>query len=232
VYAPHVGVSIEGEVGYYNREGQSSKSTSCGACVGALSFVEGLEANCHVKDSDDDYQMSWIKQIVKEKISPISQHSKGKLVGLCHEVYKAGRAMMLDMMNLSMLNGGSLALLGGLQINMPDPMEDFFLPLDFELYKEGQPTEDLIHFLDEAKLWEMQVQPEIIGKVHVVDETVPRSPTGGDSESGISRSDAAAKDAEIVQLKEQLTKLQYAYEARDDLLKHMVNMIGNNGGQQ
>jgi hypothetical protein len=37
-----------------------------------------------------------------------------------------------------------LILLGGIQINMPPPMPDFFLPLDFEVRTEGEDTQYLM----------------------------------------------------------------------------------------
>lgn len=37
-----------------------------------------------------------------------------------------------------------LILLGGIQINMPQPMHDFFLPLMFEVRTNGEPTVDLM----------------------------------------------------------------------------------------
>lgn len=46
---------------------------------------------------------------------------------------------------------------------MPDPMEDFFLPLDFTMFKEGHEPENLVHFLDEGRLWDLDEQPEHIG---------------------------------------------------------------------
>jgi hypothetical protein len=34
-------------------------------------------------------------------------------------------------------SNGRLILLGGIQINMPDPMHDFFLPLTFEIRRQN-----------------------------------------------------------------------------------------------
>jgi len=233
VYAPHVGISDCGAVGYYHREGQTEMSTACGACLGALSAVEGLEEGHNIADEDMDYQMSFIKRTVKARLSAIKQHGKGKIVGLVHEIYKKGMEMMMEMMDLKMLHGGSLALLGGLQINMPDPMEDFFLPLDFKVLKEDSPPEDLIHILDEGRIFDIKVQPHHVGgRLHSASPQL--SPAlGPDIDGGAvplldgkgSAASTADKDKEIAELKEKLIKMSYAYEAREQLLEHMTNLL-------
>jgi len=39
---------------------------------------------------------------------------------------------------------GKVALLGGIQINMPEPMHDYFQPLLFQIRCKGEPTIDLM----------------------------------------------------------------------------------------
>jgi hypothetical protein len=233
VYAPHVGISRDGEIGCYHREGQSGASTACGACIGALSHVESTPL-CMPCD-EADFQMEFIKHVVKDNLVGIQAHGKGKQVGLVHEVYKVGRQMLLDMIDLSMLTGGSLCLLGGLQINMPPPMEDFFLPLDFTMLKEGQEPEDLVHFLDEGRLWDLNEQPEQVGSPR---HSSPRpgskdlSPILSSTQAnlaGVPPLDDAAtaeivrqKDAEIAELKQALAKLEGRFEEREAMMGRIV----------
>ena len=45
MFAPHVGIDKNGEVGKVNRKGQVQCSTACGAAIGAYNLVkENLEA--------------------------------------------------------------------------------------------------------------------------------------------------------------------------------------------
>lgn len=62
-YAPHIGVTKNGEIGEINRYGQSSNSTCCGAAVAGLNK---LEAGAIVKGevTELDYQMNTIEQIL------------------------------------------------------------------------------------------------------------------------------------------------------------------------
>jgi hypothetical protein len=144
VFAPHVAISPEGQVGRCRRDGQRGISTACGACIGALKIVEA-EHGLHVGGlPTEDYQMQTIVQHVRERFDAIGAHPSGKMVGLILEVYELAHARMLAMIDLGQLKGGQLALLGGVQINMPRPMDDFFLPLSFDLSREGKPVVNLL----------------------------------------------------------------------------------------
>lgn len=50
VYAPHVGISRDGEIGYYHREGQLGATTSCGACIGDYSSVTATSLTLAVQN--------------------------------------------------------------------------------------------------------------------------------------------------------------------------------------
>ena len=41
-------------------------------------------------------------------------------------------------------HNGRLIILGGVQINMPRPMPDFFMPIKFEIRQHGKDTIDLM----------------------------------------------------------------------------------------
>ena len=135
------------------RDGQSGLSPAYGACIGACNAVEaehGLYGASGLTEAD--YQMQTIVQHVRERFAAIGAHPSGKMVCLILEVYELACFRMLAMADLGQLKGGQLALLGGVQINMPRPMEDFFLPLSFELRREGMKPRNLLPELtkDEA----------------------------------------------------------------------------------
>ena len=146
MFAPHVAISPDGEVGRYQRDGQKGLSTACGACIGALNAVEAEDGlnTLTGRLPDGDYQMQTIVQHVRERFAEIGAHPSGKMVGLILEVYELARIRMLAMIDLGQLNGGQLALLGGVQINMPAPMQDFFLPLSFEMHRQGKAVVDML----------------------------------------------------------------------------------------
>jgi hypothetical protein len=104
--------------------------------------------------------MQTIIQHVRERFEQIGAHPSGKMVGLILEVYELACERMLAMVDLDQLKGGKLALLGGVQINMPRPMEDFFLPLSFELRRKGKPVVNLLPLLTEDKVRFRCVQPD------------------------------------------------------------------------
>merc|ERR1719401_1224618 len=52
LFGPHVAVSEAGEVGKYLREGQSSHSTACGACIGAYHACAGRARRAADSDSE------------------------------------------------------------------------------------------------------------------------------------------------------------------------------------
>eukprot|EP00670_Eutreptiella_braarudii_P015895 CAMPEP_0174326462 /NCGR_PEP_ID=MMETSP0810-20121108/13920_1 /TAXON_ID=73025 ORGANISM="Eutreptiella gymnastica-like, Strain CCMP1594" /NCGR_SAMPLE_ID=MMETSP0810 /ASSEMBLY_ACC=CAM_ASM_000659 /LENGTH=559 /DNA_ID=CAMNT_0015440091 /DNA_START=34 /DNA_END=1713 /DNA_ORIENTATION=- len=156
-YGPHVGISPDGEVGKFLRPGQSHLTTACGACVGALAAAESGKCQpCQpvdAKDADEDYQMNYIIQQIGTSAGLVNQHPRGKMVGLAYESFRVAQRRAEAMLDLSCLNGGSVVLLGGIQINMSDPLPDFFLPLSCCVYRDGQQPERLEHMISEGNMF-------------------------------------------------------------------------------
>ena len=156
-YGPHVGISPDGEVGKFLRPGQSHLTTACGACVGALAAAESGKCQpCQpvdAKDADEDYQMNYIIRQMGTSAGLVNQHPRGKMVGLAYESFRVAQRRAEAMLDLSCLKGGSVVLLGGIQINMSDPLPDFFLPLSCCVYREGQQPERLEHMISEGSMF-------------------------------------------------------------------------------
>jgi hypothetical protein len=141
VYGPHVGISSTGEIGKCLREGQGGMSSSCGAVVGAYN------ACCACSKAGDDFdendmQMAWIKS----QLAPHTERIKATpvpLAALAYQAYDMVNAKMERIVNND-FGSGRLVLVGGVQINMPRPFNDHFLPLKFEIRQKGKPTKDLI----------------------------------------------------------------------------------------
>jgi len=147
LFGPHVAISEAGEVGKYLRDGQSEHSTACGAIIGAYNACLCGDVTTNEEEYDEtDLQMSWIKK----QLAPHVKHVQGQenpMASLAHQAYEMVRAKTLGVVNND-FGSGHLILVGGIQINMPKPCDDHFLPLMFELRKPGCPAEDLMPGFD------------------------------------------------------------------------------------
>jgi len=159
LFGPHVAISESGEVGKYLRQGQASHSTACGACIGAYkACLEKAEKD--TDDSDDEFdecdmQMAWIKSQLEPHIGFIKKQSD-PMAALAYQSYEAVKAKTLKIVNTD-YGSGHLVLVGGIQINMPAPYEDHFVPLTFEMRQAGQPNVDLM------EEWYMRIPRNALG---------------------------------------------------------------------
>jgi len=144
LFGPHVAVSETGEVGKYARDGQSIESSACGAVIAAYH-----QCNCgHTNCADDelyDMQQAWIRRQLAPHASRISKEAC-PMAALAHQAYTTVHEKISNIVNLD-FGTGNLVLVGGIQINMPAPYEDLFLPKMFEVRAKGKDTIDLMHTL-------------------------------------------------------------------------------------
>jgi len=134
LYGPHVAISPTGEVGKYLRPGQAEVSTACGAVIGGWGAVHGAGGKLGAPDPDSpDQQFQYITQYLASQYEEIKGHPKGHIVGATLNIFQKAKLMLHRNIDRKLLHGGKLILLGGVQINMPQPLSDFFLPLHFEL---------------------------------------------------------------------------------------------------
>lgn len=154
--APHVGLDDEGNLGRYSRIGQAGgPGAACGAAVGAWNFCSSCSGDNDMPDlatSFDDYQMAFLKNKIYERRDPIlaagppgSNEQQSELV---HQTHKIGMEMLDRIVHVDFGDeSASLVIFTGIQINMPDPLEDYFQPLNFFILHKNGTKEDL---LDEA----------------------------------------------------------------------------------
>eukprot|EP00931_Biecheleriopsis_adriatica_P047196 TRINITY_DN2717_c0_g1_i2.p1 TRINITY_DN2717_c0_g1~~TRINITY_DN2717_c0_g1_i2.p1 ORF type:complete len:709 (-),score=139.33 TRINITY_DN2717_c0_g1_i2:83-2143(-) len=152
VFGPHVGISESGEIGEYLREGQASHSTACGAVIGAYKAclaAEGDDATALTDENLYDMQMDEIKQEFFEQANDLSQ-TENPMASCAYAAFDMVKDRILKIVNTD-FGSGKLVLIGGIQINMPhQSMDDYFLPLMFEVRQEGQPTLDLMETFFDA----------------------------------------------------------------------------------
>jgi hypothetical protein len=135
LFGPHVGVSASGEVGKHHREGQGSESTSCGAVVGA--YKACLDNTFNSDDFDpSDMQMDWIKSQIGPKVKSLKEFNN-PLAMLSHFAFEMVTRKLKTIVNKN-FSSGYLVLVGGIQINMPEPYCEHFLPCVFEVTKRGE----------------------------------------------------------------------------------------------
>jgi len=139
LFGPHVAISGTGEIGKYKRIGQAKESTACGAVLAAYNAccagpVEG--------DDPLDMQQNWLKQKVSNELDNIKA-AENPLQALFYTAYEAVKEKLLVCVNHK-YGPGNLVLIGGIQINMPEPFEDHFCPLMFQISSASTPTTNLM----------------------------------------------------------------------------------------
>ena len=166
VYGPHVGIDKDGIVGKINRVGRPGPS---GACCGSATAAYGycqmvLNGECkETKVNPDDF-VDAQQVMVGSALLPHGQRLKDAAtpeVELpfalfdCQDdlmqriVAKACGEVATD--NTPNGCGGKIALLGGIQINTPNGMPEYFLPQKFVLLNnKGEIVADLLEDLNEA----------------------------------------------------------------------------------
>jgi len=85
--------------------------------------------------------MCWIRAQLEPHVQRL-QHDPEPMAALVYQAFDAVKTKLLAIVNND-FGSGCLALVGGIQINMPSPYEDYFLPLMFRVSRAGQPDEIL-----------------------------------------------------------------------------------------
>lgn len=153
MFSPHVGISESLQLGKFTRSGQIYEGHACGAAIGALNYcIEGkpIPDNAKLGASPLDYQMSYIITQVAKVVDEIValETENERQAELTRQMFKICQNFLDGIIDMGItdLHGKpvKIAILGGIQINMPIPMADFFAPLCFQVYEEGKPPEDLL----------------------------------------------------------------------------------------
>jgi len=148
LFGPHVAISASGEVGYCLRSGQHGESTACGAVIGAYkACCQGWSPGAATAGAYDR-QMDWIKQQIAPHARAIGT-SANPYAALAYQSYEMVKDKIFSVVNND-FGSGYLCLVGGIQINLPDGMDDHFLPCTFELRRAGDCPIDLLSELKDV----------------------------------------------------------------------------------
>jgi len=146
LFGPHIAVSSEGELCKILRVGQSQKSGACGAVLAAYAACCKGQAR---EFDPSDMQQSWLEQKVQTSLPKIKNAAE-PMKELVNVAYESVKGNILEIVNNN-FGDGHLVLVGGIQINLPAPYRDHFLPLHFTLRKKDGSEIDLlksVHELD------------------------------------------------------------------------------------
>jgi len=128
LFGPHVGIAPNGEVGKYLRIGQSKVSTACGAAIAAFNTGKSGDLS---DQGDQDVQQSMLKKRLGSQAAEIAK-SDVPMAELAKKAYVLVEEMTMDFAKPTD-DFKNLVLIGGIQINMPEPFKEYFLPLKFAI---------------------------------------------------------------------------------------------------
>ena len=133
LFAPHVGVDCEGNVGKVHRHGIDSVTSACGAAIASYNAIKEDKAMGDLKGSFHDFGINVIKHLLVDHVDDILSQ-EDEMVGLAYKMYAIVEKYLDDIVNMNFAGPRSkLAIVGGIMINCDGNRNDLFLPLKFEV---------------------------------------------------------------------------------------------------
>jgi hypothetical protein len=154
VYAPHVGIDWDANVGKTNRRGHLGSGACCGPAQAAMHYVRmvrsGEREEADVPDSILDAQQIWIQKSLL-KYGDQLERAEVPNVELMHALLDCQTKLIDDIIQKGcreLKPNSKIALVGGIQINTPEGTADYFLPKRFDLVNhKGEITTSLLSLL-------------------------------------------------------------------------------------
>jgi hypothetical protein len=151
VYGPHIGVDSNGVVGSVERRGRTHGGACCGSAAAAAGYVLKVhkgEMEVVTNTMDPlDFQQAYVGSMLLPHADRLA-NAKDSYVELPMCLFDAQKEMMDAILakGASNVATGKIALVGGVQINTPAGMSDYFLPLQFDLLdNKGNLVKNLLH---------------------------------------------------------------------------------------
>ena len=92
--------------------------------------------------------MNFLKRQLQRRHAAVQTHPNGKNVGLPTETFRIAHGLLEGMIDMGELpEGAQVVLVGGVQINMPRPLPNFFCPMHFSTRSADQAPESLLDWL-------------------------------------------------------------------------------------
>lgn len=151
IYGPHVGIDANGKVGTVDRRGRQKGGSCCGSGVAAAIYVNSVRKGAVEASAPTDpldAQQAYVGQMLLPYGERLEK-AEEPMVELPYALFDAQDKLMMEIIAQGATEvsgrGGKIALLGGIQINTPDGLSDYFLPLKFDLYNtKGHVIDDLL----------------------------------------------------------------------------------------
>ena len=154
VYGPHVGVDSLGTVGTVERAGRVSGGACCGSAAAACGHVcqqvgqnspppsAGVPTPATIETCLDAQQASvgsLLLPYANRLVASKTTSAEAQAVELPNALFQIQQQLMEQIIlqhgGASKVSpSGNVALIGGIQINTPSGMEDYFLPLQLDVY--------------------------------------------------------------------------------------------------
>lgn len=157
VYAPHVGVNSEGVFGSVPRRGHQVDGPCSVSALAAADYLatapppasdEAAKSAAYdnIPSSPTDAEQVMVTNALLPYAKRLNE-APDKMVELPYVLFEAQYSMMYRIIQQAceaVPGTGKIAALGGIQINTPHGVSDYFLPLSFEVYdNQGQKLKDL-----------------------------------------------------------------------------------------
>mmetsp|Transcript_68358 Transcript_68358/g.154778 ORF Transcript_68358/g.154778 Transcript_68358/m.154778 type:complete len:489 (-) Transcript_68358:96-1562(-) len=134
-FGPHTSISPDGQVGKSTEVDNDVSGDSCSACITALQqCLDGEESD------PDDVQHSWIRSQLAPHAEKIAA-ANCPLAALAYQSYDMVQQKLFSVVGDD-FGSRNIALVGGIQLNMPDGYEDHFMPMHFQVHRPGQEPQD------------------------------------------------------------------------------------------
>jgi len=147
VYGPHVGVDSNGNAGTVERRGRVSGGSCCGSAVAASGYVSSVfngEEPATLPEAVEDAQQYFVGKMLLPYAEQL-ENADDKMVELPYALYGAQSDLVKKIVETSpdAVADGTVAVLGGIQINTPEGFTDYYMPLSFDLYDNGKLVKQL-----------------------------------------------------------------------------------------
>lgn len=153
LYGPHVGIDMDGVVGKVNRRGRDGSGACCGSANAAMAHVQSVRAGDQqptelISPFDKlDIQQRMVETELLEYGERL-EDAEDAQVELPLALFDAQDKFMSSIVEKGcgeVAGEGKIALLGGIQINTPEGVEEYFLPKKFQLLdNKADVIEDLL----------------------------------------------------------------------------------------
>lgn len=140
VYGPHVGVDSKGTVGTVERRGRAAGGACCGSATAACGHVLSVRGGANPQDGGVDIidaQQANVGNLLMPYADRLAAASEDNLqVELSYSLQDSQQKMIEKIVKngASSVADGMIAVLGGVQLNTPPEMEDYYWPKHFDLY--------------------------------------------------------------------------------------------------